>query len=263
MIIIYVEVFILGLIIGSFLNVCIYRLPLEQSIIKPPSHCINCGTRLELLDLVPVLSYIFLKGKCRHCGVKISAKYPAVELLTALLFTLLFYKYSLSIYFIAAIYITAILIAVFFIDYEHKIIPDELVIAGLVGGIILVIYNIFNPIWIYGDRNWWNPLVGMVTGSGFLFIVALIGLIIYKTDDAMGMGDVKIFAPIGIFLGWKMTILALTISIFLCGIISLSLIITRLKSRQDAIPFGPFIVIGTFVTLMWGWDILNWYIARL
>jgi len=263
MIVYFVFIFILGLIIGSFLNVCICRIPKEQSIVKPPSHCTNCGTRLRPLDLVPILSYIFLKGKCRYCGVKISARYPAVELITALTFVALFYRYSLSVDFCAAAYIMSILIAVFLIDMEHRIIPDGLVITGLAGGLPLIIYNVFKPVQIYGTREWWNPLIGMVTGSGFLFLIAIIGFIIYKSDDAMGMGDVKIFAPIGIFLGWRMTITALLLSVFICGIFSLILIASSKKKKRDTIPFGPFIVTGTFITLMWGWNIVNWYIGRI
>jgi leader peptidase (prepilin peptidase) / N-methyltransferase len=263
MILFYIYIFILGLLIGSFLNVCIYRIPKEESIINPPSHCTNCGARLTPLDLVPVFSFLVLRGKCRYCGIKISKRYPAIELLTALTFVVLFNKYSLSIDFLAAAFLISILITVFFIDLEHKIIPDGLVITGLVGGLLLIVYNLFKPVQIFGDRAWWTPLAGILPGSGFLFLVALIGIIIYKTDDAMGMGDVKIFAPIGIFLGWKMTIVALLLSIFLGGISSLILLCTGVKERKSTIPFGPFIVVGTFITLMWGWDIVSWYISRL
>lgn len=263
MIVYYVFVFILGLVIGSFLNVCIYRIPEGKSIASPPSHCMGCGARLKPLDLVPVLSYIFLKGRCRYCGVKISSRYPLVELLTAVVFTVLFYKYKLTVDFAASAFLMSVLITVFFIDIDHRIIPDGLVITGLAGGVLVILYNIFRPVWIYGDRDWWNPLLGMITGAGFLFLVAVIGMIIYKTDDAMGMGDVKIFAPIGIFLGWKMCIAALILSIVSGGLTGLFLIVTRLKDRKSTIPFGPFIVIGTFITLMWGWDILSWYMSTI
>ncbi|MCR4434242.1 MAG: prepilin peptidase [Clostridiales bacterium] len=252
----------MGLIIGSFLNVCIYRIPLGESVVEPPSHCTNCGTRLKPVDLVPVLSFMFLKGKCRYCGAKVSARYPAVELITALVFMLLFSRYGLTVDFLAAIYLMSILIAVFFIDMDHKIIPDGLVLAGLAGGVLLTAYNIFNRVGIYGDRNWWNPLLGGVAGSGFLFLVALIGALAYKTDEAMGMGDVKIFLPIGMFLGWRMTVIALLLSIFAGGIASLFLILTRKKERRGTIPFGPFIATGTFMALMWGWDLLGWYVFR-
>lgn len=261
MVVYYVIVAVLGLIIGSFLNVCIYRIPEEKSIIKPPSHCTGCGTRLGFMDLIPVLSYLLIKGRCRYCRIKIPARYPAVELLTAAAFVMLFARYGFSADFAAFVYLVSILIIVFFIDLKHRIIPDELVIAGTAGALIATVYNIFHPLHIYGDTNWWNPIVGMLTGSGFLFLVAVIGLLIYKTDDAMGMGDVKIFIPIGIFLGWRMTALTLVISLLLGGLAGVVFIITGLKKRRDTIPFGPFIVAGAFITMLWGWDILNIYLT--
>ncbi len=260
MIIYYVFTFLLGLIIGSFLNVCIYRIPKGESIALPPSHCTGCGTRLTPLDLVPVLSYVFLKGKCRHCGAKISIKYPMIELITAVVYISLFHKYGLKVDFIAAAYLMSILIAVFFIDLKHYEIPNGLVIAGIIGGLPLIAYNVLYPVWIYGDRNWWNPVVGAFAGSGILFIVALIGLAIYKGREAMGMGDVKLFVAIGIFLGWKMTIFALFAAIITSAITSIILMILKIKGRKDEIPLGPFIVIGTYIAFMWGWDLFNlWY----
>lgn len=258
----YIFVAILGLIIGSFLNVCIYRIPVNKSIISPPSSCGSCQKRLVAIDLIPVLSYIMQKGKCRYCGAKFSARYAIVEILTSIIFTVLFYKYHSNILIYSFyVYFMAVLIVVFFIDLDHKIIPYRLVIAGLVGGIMIFIYNVFNPVDIYSDDKWWNPLVGMLSGSGFLFLVALIGLLIYKTDDAMGMGDVNIFLPIGLFLGWRLTLLTLFIAVIIAGIVSLILLISRIKGRKDGIPFGPFIVTGVFISFMWGNNILNWYLS--
>lgn len=260
MIIYYVLTFILGLLIGSFLNVCIYRIPKGESIVMPSSHCTGCGTGLKPLDLVPVFSYLFLRGKCRHCGAKISIRYPLIELLTAVVYISLFHKYGPNVDFIAAAYLMSILIAVFFIDLEHYIIPDGLVIAGLIGGVPLIIYNLFYSVSIYNDRDWWNPVLGAVTSSGFLLAVALIGFVIYKSEEALGMGDVKIFVAIGIFLGWKMAIFALFTSVVISGITSVILMILKIKGRKDTIPLGPFIVIGTYITFMWGWDLFNlWY----
>ncbi|MCX7843278.1 MAG: prepilin peptidase [Clostridia bacterium] len=260
----YLIVFCVGLAIGSFLNVCIYRMPKEESVIMTPSRCTSCGTSLKPLDLVPVISYVFLKGKCRYCGEGVSAKYPLIELLNAAVYIFLLYRFGLSVEFAAASYLASILIAVFFIDLKHYIIPDQLVIAGLAGGILLMVYNLFYPVGFYGgDRSWWNPLAGILSGSGFLFLVAVIGMLIYKTDEAMGMGDVKILAPIGMFLGWKLTVVALLLSVLLGGIISIILIAVNIKKRRDAIPFGPFIVLGTLISMVWGHDIINWYISRL
>lgn len=258
------SVFLLGLIIGSFINVCIYRIPLGKSIVAPPSACTSCGKRLKAPDLIPVLSYVFLRGRCRHCGAPISSRYPLIELLTAGVFTALFLEYGFTIPFIAFVFLMTILIAVFFIDIDHRIIPDGLVIAGIIGGVALLVYNFFKPMTeIFGDDKWWTPVAGFFSGSGFLLLVALLGLLIYKTDDAMGMGDVKLMAPIGLFLGWRLCLAALFISVLLAGFTSLSLILFGIKKKKDTIPFGPFIVTGTFVTIMWGWDILNWYTGLL
>lgn len=259
--IMYGIIFVFGLIIGSFLNVCIYRIPRGESTVSPPSHCPNCGTRLKPLDLIPLFSYLFYRGKCRYCDQLISPRYFLVELLTGIISMALFSKYGLTVDFAAFLFLTYILIAVFFIDLDHQIIPNELVIVGLIGGTMLFIYNLYQPFQIFADHRWWNPLLGLVSGSGFLFAVTLIGLAFYKTDEVMGMGDVKLFAPIGLFLGWRMTLLALFISVVVGGMSSLLLIFLGKATRKSMIPFGPFIVIGVFITVMWGWDIAHWYIS--
>lgn len=257
----YIYVFIVGLVVGSFLNVCISRLPEGKSILSPPSHCTSCGSRLKPLELIPILSYLFLKAKCKHCGERISIKYPLIEFLTGIVFVILFWRFGLTIDFIASIFLISILIAVFFIDIEHLIIPDELVITGLVGGVLLLIYIIFTSNPVFEDSTWLGHLLGLLPGSGLLFLVALIGLLLYKSDDVMGMGDVKIFAPIGIFLGWKLCIFAMMASVIFAGLFSVTLMIFGLKKRKDTIPFGPFIVTGAFIALLWGNQLIQWYLS--
>lgn len=259
----YILTALVGLFIGSFLNVCIYRIPNEESIVMPPSHCMKCGNRLTMLDLVPVFSYLFLRGRCRHCGEKISPRYAIVEMLTSLVYVLLFHKYGLSVDFLAAAYLMSILIVVFFIDLDHMIIPNELVIAALAGGVPLFIYNIFRPLEIYQDNNWWNPLLGALLGFGSLYLIGIIGFIIYRNYDAMGGGDIKLFAPIGLFLGWKMTFMCLFISVIMAGVISMILLLLKKKDRKSTFAFGPFIVMGTLTTYLFGWELLNWYISTL
>lgn len=254
-------IFIFGLIIGSFLNVCIFRIPQGKSIVSTPSSCPNCGTRLKPFDLIPLFSYLFYFGKCRYCQQKISPRYFLVELVTGLVSVVLFTKYGLTVDFGAFLFLMYLLIGVFFIDLEYQIIPNELVMVGMLGGTMLFFYNLFRPVLIYSDHVWWNPLLGLVSGSGFLLSVAFIGSLLYKNEEVMGMGDVKLFAPIGLFLGWRMTLLALFISVVLGGVSSLLLIILGKATRKSTIPFGPFIVIGVFVTVMWGWDILYWYVS--
>ena len=254
-------VFIIGLIIGSFLNVCISRLPKGESVLYPPSHCTTCGNKLKPIELIPVLSYIMLKAKCKNCNEKISIRYPIIEVLTAIVYAIIFSRFGLSINFFAALFLMTILIVVFFIDLDHQIIPDELVITGLVGSVALILYIVFTSQPVFEEASWLAHLLGALPGSGLLFLVALIGLVIFKSEEVMGMGDVKIFLPIGIFLGWKLCIFTMLISIVLAGLISIALVIFRLKKRKDTIPFGPFIVAGTFVALIWGNQILHWYIG--
>ncbi|WP_027621294.1 prepilin peptidase [Acetivibrio clariflavus] len=254
---------VIGLIIGSFLNVCIYRIPKGENIAYPPSHCGSCGHRLHAFDLVPVFSWLFLKGKCRYCGSKISPRYAMVELMTGIVFAILFKAFGISLDFFASAFLMSILIPVFFIDLDHRIIPDEIVVTGLVAGIVIIVCNVFFPLDIYRGGQWWEPILGMIAGSGTLLAIGLIAAKIYKTDEVMGGGDIKIFAPIGIFLGWKMTFLALFISITVAGVTSFILIILKIKDRRSTIPFGPFIVVGTFITYLFGWDILGMYIDTL
>lgn len=255
-----VLVFIVGLAIGSYLNVCIYRIPKEESTVFPPSRCPICNTRLKPMDLIPLLSYLLMYGKCRYCRQKISPRYFLVELLSGILSVVLYFRWGWTIDLIAFLFLTYVLIAVLFIDAEHMIIPDELVIAGLCGGGVLLIYNLFRPFQIYADRSWWNPLLGLVIGSGFFMAVLLIGTALYKSDEVMGLGDVKLMAPIGLFLGWRMTLLALFISVVLGGFFSIVLILMGKATRKSVIPFGPFIVLGTLISILWGWKIVHWYL---
>ncbi|MGE5423451.1 MAG: prepilin peptidase, partial [Ignavibacteriales bacterium] len=208
---------IIGLVIGSFLNVCIYRIPRNESIVFPSSHCPACGHDLTFRDLIPIMSYIFLHGRCRSCRCRISARYPLVELLTGIIFLILYLRYGYSLTFIFSAIMMAAMIVVFFIDYDHLIIPNKVVIfASIIAG-LMVFYNFFTPLAVYGDSRWWNPLLGALIGSGSLLLVALLGSLIFKTDEAMGGGDIKLMIPIGLFLGWRLTLLTLFLAIISAG----------------------------------------------
>ncbi len=264
MLFIGIVTFILGLCVGSFLNVCVYRIPAEKSIVRPPSSCPSCGRKLEAVDLVPVLSYIILKGKCRYCKSPISIQYPFVEFITGVIWLATFLRYGISIETLALIFLFSILIPVFLIDFVHMIIPNGLVLTGLLGGAGFFAYHILiHPISFFDSSRWYAPLIGMLSASGILFLVALLGLVIYKNDGAMGMGDVKIFLPIGLILGWKLALLTLFLSVMLGGIISIILLIFKIKDRKSAIPFGPFIVMATLICGLYGYPILNWYFNTL
>jgi leader peptidase (prepilin peptidase)/N-methyltransferase len=255
----YILVFTYGLIIGSFLNVCIYRIPLGESVVKPPSHCPKCGTRLTTLDLVPLFSYLFLRGKCRYCKAKISVKYPAMELLTAIIYLPLFYKYGQNgqyIEFFAAAFLMSILIVVFFVDLKHRKIPNSLVITGLMGSVALMVYNFFNPLAIYGDSRWWSPILGMVYGSGFLLIVSLISMGLFK-KEAFGSGYIKLFAVIGGYIGWRLGMVALLTSFIISALAVLISAVFKREDKKGNIPFGSFIAIGTYIAFIFGGEIIK------
>ncbi len=257
-----VFVFLAGLCFGSFLNVCIYRIPLGQSVLHPPSSCPKCKNRLKAKDLIPVFSYIFLKGKCRYCNEPVSIQYPVVEMITSVIWLIIYLRYGFTIEAAGLILLFTILIPVFFIDLQHMIIPNGLVLSGLIGGAAVFLYHVFvKPFGLYESALWYTPLIGMFSSSLILFAVALIGLAIYKNDGAMGMGDVKIFMPIGLFLGWKLSLLTLVISVLLGGITSIILLLFKIKDRKSAIPFGPFIITAALFSALYGNQFLRWYLS--
>lgn len=258
-----IYMFIFGLVIGCFLNVCISRIPQKQSIIRPPSRCNSCGTTLRPLDLVPVLSFVFLKGKCRYCGGKVSAVNPIVEIITAAAFVVLYLKYSLTVEFVAMALLSCILICIAFIDAEYRIIPNGFIITGLISGLALFLYNLFFTVGMFGDRVWFNPILGFAVGTGFLFMVSLVGMLVYKSDDAMGMGDIKLYAVIGLFLGWRMTIVSLMLSVFSAAVGCVFMIILKKNNRKSTIAFGPYIAVGTCITIICGWNLLEQYMSLL
>ena len=246
----YILIFIYGLLIGSFLNVCIYRIPREESIAFPSSHCPNCGTSLKWYDLVPVFSFIVQRGKCRYCGEKISPQYPMIELLNAITYLFIYLQFgaTLELFFYAIIF--SLLIIITIIDLQHMIIPDILVILILVASIIykilsFLLYN--NPLYLL------NSIGGLVL-SGLLFT-----LIIVLSKGGMGGGDVTLIASLGFILGIKKIFLTIFLSFILGAIISIFLLITKIKNRKDPIPFGPFIVLGFSIVVFWGVQLLNLY----
>lgn len=254
-----------GLIFGSFFNVVIYRLPNKMSLANPSSHCTSCNTRLKPLDLIPVFSWLFLGGKCRYCKSKISVRYTLVELLTSALWVAMYLKFGLTLDFIASVILLSIMLIAAFIDLELHIIPDELVVFGIITGAIIATINGLTGIKlrIYEDIKWWNPLLGAVSASGILLIIAIVGYFIYKTDDAMGLGDVKIYIPIGIYLGWRMALVSLLFSVFIGAIIGITLILFKVRKRKEGMPFGPSIALGVLMTYLVGPELLNLYLATL
>jgi len=245
-------IFVLGLIVGSFSNVCIYRIPRNESVIYPASHCPKCRTKIKPIDNIPLLSYILLKGRCRNCGSKISIQYPVVEFLTGLIYLIVYLIYGLSIQTLVYIILSSALIIIAFIDLQEQIIPDIISLPGIVIGLILS--------FIVPYMSFINSALGALVGGGIILIIAWVGSIIFK-KEAMGGGDVKLAAMIGAFLGWRYTIISLFLGFFIGALVGIILILSKIKSKEDMVPFGPFIVLGSIITLLWGEKILAWYIG--
>lgn len=247
MYILYILIFILGTIIGSFLNVVIYRIPRNESIIFPASHCTYCNHELKPFDLIPIISYVLLKGKCRYCGKNISLRYPIVELITGLIFVIIFHYFNISILSLSYIFLSVILVILSFIDAKHKLIPNKILLTGLIGIIIfrILMYN----------EGIMDYLIGSIIGGGIFLLVSIV------SGEGMGGGDIKLMALIGLFIGRKLTLLTMFFAVILGAIVGVVLIFLKIKTRKDAIPFVPFISIGCIISILYGYSILNWYIS--
>src|SRR4030065_1152172 len=242
---------IFGAMIGSFLNVCICRLPKEESIVKPGSHCPRCKTPIRFYDNIPLMSYLLLRGKCRYCQASISIQYPIIEAITALSSFFLFITFGVSLSFIYYFSFVAALIAITVIDLYHQIIPDVISLPGIVIGLLgsLVIPQI----------TFWSSLIGVISGGGSLFLVATVYQWLFKREG-MGGGDVKLLAMIGAFLGWKAVILTILLSSLIGSITGIIIMVVKGKDFKYAIPFGPFLSLGAMISLFYGESIINWYL---
>ena len=242
---------IIGLCIGSFLNVCIYRIPREESIVFPPSHCTTCSYKLQGCDLIPLLSYIFLKGRCRGCGERISIKYPLIEILNSLLYVLIYCNYGNSISSLKGFLLTSLIILIAGIDLETHYIYKSTTIFGIVSFVFIAIIAFL----ISGQIPWGNLLGGAL---GFYVIGAIVIL-----TGGMGEGDIEIALIIGLFLGIKGIILTLFIAFILGGIIASLILILKIKGRKAEIAFGPYLAMGAIISLLYGTEIINCYISLM
>jgi len=246
-------IFISGLLIGSFLNVIIYRIPVNKSIVTPRSSCTDCGHQIAWWENIPVISYLLLGGKCFSCKTKISIQYPIVELLTALLFYQTFKYFGLTLTTLFIVSYLSIIVAITFIDLDHYIIPNGLLIATL--------FPIAGIIFTYTDRLVFSLFGGLALGIGFLFIRGL-GNIVFK-KESMGMGDIKYAACIGLLLGWKVGIVAVALAFVSASIYTIALLPFKKLSLGTQVPFGPFLSLGVYGGIFWGTDIINWYLRYL
>jgi leader peptidase (prepilin peptidase)/N-methyltransferase len=238
---------ILGAVVGSFLNVCIDRLPGGKSLIRPPSHCPACGYRLKPVDLIPVVSYLMLRGKCRVCSFSIPRRVIAVEVVTGFLFAFLIWWFNPGVNLAIAILFTCLLLVIAVIDIEYSLILNILTYPGI---LIALMCSFLRPeIGITGS------IIGLF--SGLVTIV----IIIYASRGGMGIGDAKMAALVGAILGFPMVFLALLVAVVTGGIVAVILIAAKLKGRKDRIPFGPFLAWGGWLALVFGKDILSWYLG--
>lgn len=251
-------IFVLGLAVGSFLNVCIYRLPREESIVKPRSRCPKCKKLIHWYDNIPLLSYIILRGKCRYCNTKIAFQYFIVELLTGLIFLLFYNKFGFTIIsLIYTVFVCGLIIATF-VDFNFRIIPDEINL----GGIVLALVISFIYPYLHNTPNHllglYRSFLGMVVGGGIIWITGIIGDFIFK-KETMGGGDVKLLAMIGAFLGWKMAILTFFVSPVFGAVVG---IIIKLRTKSSLIAYGPYLSLGSVIVLFWGNNILRWLLFK-
>ena len=268
---IFVVVFLFGLIVGSFLNVCIVRLPREQSIVSPRSQCPRCRTLIRWYDNIPLVSFLALRGKCRSCGLPISWRYPLVELLNGLLYLWAFAAFGLTGEAGVVMALCSALLVITFIDLDHQIIPDVITLPGMVIGLLAapLFMSALEPPLAFGLgrlvpsagtylTGFVNSLVGLVLGAAPLFIIGWLWEKLRKVE-AMGGGDVKYMGMVGSFLGWKGAFLTIMLGALTGSIVGLTLIALKQHQMDKVIPFGPYLAFGTLLTLFYGADIIDWY----
>ena len=249
----YVTVLLFGAVIGSFLNVCIYRLPREESVAWPASHCPSCRQAIAFYDNIPIVSFLILRARCRDCGAKISWRYPLVELITGLLALLLFLKFGPTLVFLVFFIFTAVLIVITFIDLDHQIIPDILSLPGIPVFFLAAVFIVGLP--------WLEALIGLLIGGGVLLAIAFVYEWITKREG-MGGGDIKLLAMIGGFLGWKSLIFVLLFSSLTGAVVGIAAMIIKKQDTKYAIPFGPFLSAAAVAWIFWGDAFIRFLIFR-
>lgn len=238
--------FIYGLVFGSFFNVVGLRVPKRESIVRPPSHCTVCNRNLTIKDLVPVFSYVFLKGKCRGCGTKIHWVYPVMELATGLLFAFAYYQLGFTLELVVALLFISLLVIITVSDIAYMLIPDKILLFFLIPLIVLRVFEPLSP--------WWDSIVGAVVGFGVLFLIAIV------SKGGMGGGDIKLFFVIGLVLGWVPTLLTLFLASIIGTVIGVISLKRTKQGRKTPIPFGPSIAIAAIIAYFYGESLVDWYV---
>ena len=257
MVTLFFLLFLFGTIVGSFLNVCVCRLPKEESIVWPGSHCPHCNQLIHWYDNIPLLSFLLLRGKCRFCHKKISWRYPLIEFIAGLIPVWVVSQKGFGWEAVIFAILFWGLIIVTSVDFEHQIIPDEISIGGL---ILAVLASLLYPS-IHGVQEWFqggrSALLGAVAGAGSIYAMGEVGRLIFR-KEAMGMGDVKLMGMLGALLGWKQVLLIFFIAPFFGAVVGLAV---KYLQKTDIIPYGPFLSLAAFVVVFWGDSILR-YLMR-
>jgi leader peptidase (prepilin peptidase)/N-methyltransferase len=240
-----------GAVIGSFLNVCIYRIPKGRSIVWPGSACGSCGHMLAWYENIPIVSYLVLRGRCRACRAAISLRYPFVELLTAVMFAGAWWFYGPSVLLISRLLFGCALIVLFAIDLEHQLLPNVITLPGIAVGFA---FSFLTP------PGWFDSVIGIVVGGGVLWAVAE-GYYLVRHEEGLGMGDVKMLAMIGAFVGWKLTLIALMMASFAGSLVGVIFIVSRRGGLKYALPFGTFLALGAALAATIGPGVLDWYLG--
>lgn len=250
---IYLIVSVFGAVIGSFLNVCIYRMPRDLSIIMPSSRCTSCNNPISPFDNIPILSYILLRGKCRYCKKYISLRYPLVEALNAFLYVVVLWRYGLG--WNSALYciLVSSLVVITFIDLDFQIIPDRITLVGIPVGLIAGSFLLPDPFLRAAQLGYKTSLSGFLVGGGLFYLIAVL------SRGGMGGGDIKMMAMVGALMGWKSVLLTMFLGSLAGSVVGLFLMIFKGKGRKSKIPFGPFLALGTIITLFFGQEIFIWY----
>ena len=260
-------VFVFGLVVGSFLNVCIYRIPRKQSVVEPRSRCPNCQRPIPAWENLPVLSYVLLRARCPGCGARISWVYPVVEAVTALSFYLLFLKYGVVPSLIVNMIFFGLLIILIFVDLFERLLPNVLTLGGAIVG--WLVSPLQSPEFFYGSRvhqsffDWTHYLgsgLGILVGGGFLWLVAILYLKVRKIEG-MGFGDIKMMAMVGAFLGWQYAWLTILLGSFLGVFVGMAFIAIYRKGKAYELPFGSFLGAGAMVSTLIGPKLFSWYFS--
>ena len=249
-------VFLLGSLIGSFLNVCIYRLPRNLSVIFPSSRCPSCNIPIKAYDNIPLLSFLLLGGRCRYCKIRISLRYPLVEALNALLYVLVLWRFGFGWHMPVLFAFCSAMIVITFIDLDFQIIPDTITLPGIPVGLITASLVLPDPFDRSSLLGLGGAIIGLFTGGAIFYVIAVL------SRGGMGGGDIKMMAMVGSFMGWKSTLLTTFAGSLLGSCVGIFLMVVKGKGRKTKVPFGPFLAAGALISLFYGQEILSLYLRR-